>query len=79
MFPEETVQAGVDLKAKTIMPIHWGAFKLAHHAWTDPVTRVSKKAKELGIDLVTPIIGESIELDSLDKVGSNWWEDSDTK
>ena len=74
MFPEETAQAGADLQAKTIMPIHWGAFKLAHHSWTDPVERVTKKANELGIHIITPAIGEQIELDSLGKTGSNWWE-----
>ena len=29
MFPEETAQAGIDVQAKAMMPIHWGAFKLA--------------------------------------------------
>ena len=47
MFPEETAQAGIDVKAKAIMPIHWGAFKLALHSWTDPIERVSRKAEEL--------------------------------
>ena len=62
MLPEETVQAGLDIKAKRIMPIHWGAFKLASHSWTDPVERISKKAKELNVDLVIPKIGEIIEI-----------------
>ncbi len=74
MFPEETAQAGADLQAKTIMPIHWGAFKLAQHPWTDPVERLSKKASVLGIDLITPFIGEPIELGTLDQTGSRWWE-----
>ena len=63
MFPEETAQAGLDIKAKRMMPIHWGAFKLASHSWTDPVERLSKKAKELKIDLVIPKIGEFIEIE----------------
>tara|TARA_B110000977_G_scaffold97700_1_gene128631 strand:- start:2506 stop:3654 length:1149 start_codon:yes stop_codon:yes gene_type:complete len=62
MLPEETAQAGLDIKAKRIMPIHWGAFKLASHSWTDPVERISKKAKELNVDLVIPKIGEIIEI-----------------
>ena len=62
MFPEETAQAGLDIKAKKMMPIHWGAFKLASHSWTDPVERISKKAKELNVDLVIPKIGEIIEI-----------------
>ncbi len=74
MFPEETVQAGIDVRAKTIMPIHWGAFKLALHSWTDPVERVSKKAQELRIPLATPKIGEPIVIDDLPKPNSVWWE-----
>lgn len=74
MFPEETAQAGVDLKAKKIMPIHWGAFKLSTHSWTDPVERISKKAKELNIRLVTPEIGESIELIENKEISSKWWK-----
>ncbi len=26
MMPEETVQAAVDLKAKQLLPVHWGKF-----------------------------------------------------
>ena len=62
MLPEETAQAGLDIKAKKMMPIHWGAFKLASHSWTDPVERISKKAKELNVDLVIPKTGEIIEI-----------------
>ena len=74
MFPEETAIAGMDVQAKTIMPIHWGAFKLSHHSWTDPVERVSVKARELGLDLITPRIGEPIELDSIVIAQPNWWQ-----
>ena len=75
MFPEETVQAGLDVKAKTIMPIHWGGFKLAMHTWKDPIERVSKTAKELDMDLVTPRIGESIFLKGNDDLKDMWWKD----
>lgn len=74
MFPEETAQVGIDLDAKRVMPIHWGAFKLALHSWTDPVERVVKKAEELNVNLVTPEIGESIFLENLDS-SPNWWKD----
>jgi len=74
MFPEETAQAGLDVKAKKMMPIHWGAFKLAPHSWTDPVERLSKKAKELKIDLVIPKIGEFIEIELNDSEEIYpWW------
>jgi L-ascorbate metabolism protein UlaG (beta-lactamase superfamily) len=74
MFPEETAQAGIDIKAKRFMPIHWGAFKLALHPWTEPIKRVSKKAKELNIELVTPKIGEPIIInDSVAFPKEVWW------
>ena len=74
MYPEETAQAGLDVKAKKMMPIHWGAFKLASHSWTDPVERISKKAKELNIDLVIPKIGESIEIElNYTEEIDPWW------
>ncbi|MDN5215095.1 MBL fold metallo-hydrolase [Fulvivirgaceae bacterium BMA12] len=74
MFPEETVQAGVDVRAKAVMPIHWGAFKLALHSWTDPIERAKKKAEALNIPLVAPKIGQAIEINSLLKPNSLWWE-----
>ena len=75
MFPEETVQAAIDLKAKKIMPIHWGAFKLAIHKWTDPIERISVKAKELNVNLFIPEIGASILLDTaIVKENTNWWK-----
>ncbi len=48
MMPEETVQAGIDVRAKWMIPIHWGAFTLSLHSWTDPIERASAKAKRIG-------------------------------
>lgn len=74
MLPEQSAQASVDLKAKYAIPIHWGAFTLSLHDWDEPVKRIKKAADSLGVNLITPIIGESILLDSIN-VGYNiWWE-----
>ncbi len=75
MMPEETAQAGVDVKAKRIMPIHWGSFKLAMHPWTEPVERVAKKASELGLPLTVPEIGQPIYLTSDQVDREPWWTD----
>lgn len=74
-MPEQTAQAGVDLKAKKIMPIHWASFKLALHDWKDPIVRVSKKAKELGLPIITPKIGEEIIVKNSTKLYSEWWNE----
>ncbi|WP_227006128.1 MBL fold metallo-hydrolase [Marinifilum sp. N1E240] len=74
MFPEQTVQAGLDLKAKQIMPIHWGAFRLSQHAWTEPVERFITAAKSANIQYVVPKIGESIEIHkSTNHENEAWW------
>lgn len=57
MMPEETAQAAMDLRAKVLMPIHWGKFSLALHPWKEPMERVSRKAVELGMPMLTPRIG----------------------
>ncbi len=73
MMPEQSAQAAVDVGAKVMMPIHWGSFVLAMHSWTDPVVRVTKRAEELGLPIITPRIGEMIRLDALDQLQNAWW------
>ncbi|MDX5418776.1 MAG: MBL fold metallo-hydrolase [Hymenobacteraceae bacterium] len=73
MMPEETVQAHLDVNGKLLMPIHWGAFALAMHSWTDPIERVSKKANALRVPMATPRIGEPIILHrKIPK--TQWWD-----
>ncbi|WP_242928286.1 MBL fold metallo-hydrolase [Pontibacter vulgaris] len=72
MMPEQTVQAHLDLKGKLLMPIHWGAFALAMHTWTDPIERVSKEAAKLQVPMATPLIGESLVLGKK-APGKVWW------
>lgn len=75
MLPEETVQAHIDVKGELLLPIHWGAFTLALHEWSDPIERVTKEAKRLGVKITTPQIGESITLKSTDYPLSAWWKE----
>ncbi len=75
MMPEESAQAAVDLNAKVMMPIHWGAFTLALHSWTDPIERVSVAAEKLAMPLIAPVIGEQLELKSIfGYTNTNWWK-----
>ncbi len=73
MMPEESVQGGLDVKAKILMPIHWGAFQLGIHTWTDPIERFTAKSEELNAQSVHPIIGERF-LVGMDLPKSTWWE-----
>lgn len=74
MMPEETIQAGKDVGAKLVMPIHWGGFRLAMHDWLDPITRASAKASEMQISLLTPKIGEGIVLNGDIPQTAHWWK-----
>lgn len=74
MMPEETAQASIDVQAKKIIPIHWAGFKLALHAWTDPIERVTKKANELNLEVITPKIGEQIIVKDSDNTYTHWWK-----
>ncbi|WPP49865.1 MBL fold metallo-hydrolase [Catalinimonas niigatensis] len=74
MLPEQTVQAALDVRADLIMPIHWGAFTLAMHSWTDPIERVTKQAQAMSVNIATPKIGEPIILNQTNFPNSSWWE-----
>jgi L-ascorbate metabolism protein UlaG (beta-lactamase superfamily) len=59
MYPEETVQAHIDLGGKILHPIHWATFNLSLHTWYDPMERLTNKTESLGITTATPIVGET--------------------
>jgi L-ascorbate metabolism protein UlaG (beta-lactamase superfamily) len=75
MLPEETVLAHKDVKGHLLLPIHWGAFTLSFHEWTDPIIRVTKAGEEEGIKVLTPVIGETIILNETPYPSSRWWEE----
>jgi L-ascorbate metabolism protein UlaG (beta-lactamase superfamily) len=73
MMPEEAVQASIDLRSRLILPIHWGAFTLAFHDWTDPVERITKKANDLNMPVTTPKIGEPVIVGNSTFPNEKWW------
>lgn len=73
MMPEETVQAHYDVNGKILIPIHWSAFTLAFHDWTDPIERVTKAARKRNLGISTPKIGETVSIGSVEYPNSIWW------
>ena len=73
MMPEETAQAAVDVKAKVLMPIHWAKYSLGMHTWKEPITRLSKKAVELNVELFTPRPGRIVRWPD-SAASERWWE-----
>ena len=75
MAPEQSVQAAIDVRGDKMMLVHWAAFTLAFHSWTDPIERASKEAQRQGVELVTPQVGETLPLEKLATYTSaSWWE-----
>ena len=74
MMPEETVQAHVDVRGDVMIPIHWAAFTLSLHDWTDPVERALKAAQEKGVRVATPKIGETVTVGDEDYPTTAWWK-----
>lgn len=72
MFPEEVATAARDLRAKTLMPVHWGKFALAYHAWNEPIQRLVESAMKQGLLVTTPRIGEPVAIGAT-YPAMNWW------
>ncbi len=75
MFPDQTVQAAVDVHAKWYIPVHWGAFVLSTHAWDDPVIKALDAATDLHVNIATPRMGEIVDYDEIDSYQEHWWEE----
>jgi L-ascorbate metabolism protein UlaG (beta-lactamase superfamily) len=75
MTPEEAVQAHLDVNGKNMMLIHWGAFTLAYHGWTEPVERLLIEAKKAEVNQIAPKVGETVTLiRELSIPTSLWWK-----
>ncbi len=73
MMPEELIQAGEDLQAKKIMPVHWAKFSLSLHSWDEPIRRFVAEAKRKNFPVIHPMIGEEVKLND-PVTGVEWWE-----
>lgn len=73
MMPEETVQAALDLQARTFVPVHWGMFDLSIHNWSEPVERSYKLAAEKGIPFLSPRLGEIVDR-NIKQEFRPWWD-----
>lgn len=75
MMPEQTAQAALDLNAVALLPSHNSKFKIAHHSWDDPLKRITVASEHNPYRLLTPIIGQVVDLNNPTQVFSPWWKD----
>ena len=72
--PEHALDAFARLGGGTLLPVHWGTFSLAFHAWDAPGEELVALAAATGARIVTPRLGAAVEPEQLDGP-TPWWRD----
>ncbi|WP_412180781.1 hypothetical protein [Streptomyces sp. ADMS] len=79
MTPEEGIRAHLDLQggasAGLMLPIHWGTFNLAAHAWSDPAEGTIEAARKAHARIALPHPGEPFEPAAGTVPSAPWWRD----
>ncbi len=68
--PDGAIAASKQLGGGLLMPIHWGLFNLALHAWNQPIERITMLADQQGVKLFSPAPGAPTEVQEM---RSQWW------
>ena len=72
--PENAMRVFDMLDAKTFLPVHWSTFALGPHAWDEPAEVLWKAAENRALPLLTPRIGEPIEVHA-PPTPFAWWRE----
>ncbi|HSN31427.1 MAG TPA: MBL fold metallo-hydrolase [Ideonella sp.] len=59
--PTHALEAHALLGGGAFLPVHWGTFSLAMHAWDEPAETLIALAPKRGIPLLMPRLGEPVE------------------
>ena len=70
--PENALDALELLGGGAFLPVHWGTFSLAMHAWDDPAETLFALGPKRGTQLIMPRLGEPVEPVQVDRVVP-WW------
>jgi L-ascorbate metabolism protein UlaG (beta-lactamase superfamily) len=73
-LPSDIPQIIDDLNVKHIIPVHAAKFALAKHAWDEPLEKIMENTKHQNSDILTPMIGEIVNLDKSEFNFKEWWK-----
>jgi len=76
--PENALEALELLGGGAFMPVHWGTFSLALHAWDDPAETLFTVGPKRGARLAMPRLGEPVEPAHVERV-TPWWRAVDAR
>jgi len=74
--PDNALEAHALLGGGALLPVHWGTFSLAMHAWDEPAETLLARAPGRGVQLVMPRLGEPVEPVQVERV-TPWWRSAD--
>ncbi len=72
--PDGAAEAFGQLNARTLMPVHWGLFDLALHAWRQPIERLRAIAAERNLRLFQPPPGVPTDVHPDTTQTSDWYQ-----
>jgi L-ascorbate metabolism protein UlaG (beta-lactamase superfamily) len=75
--PDNALAAFELLGGGVLLPVHWGTFNLALHAWDQPAERLLELAPERNVHLLMPRLGEAVEPSHEPRL-LPWWRDTAT-
>lgn len=75
--PQNALKALALLGGGAFLPVHWGTFSLAMHAWDQPAEELLTLGEKAGAQLVMPQLGEAIEPEHAVRAQA-WWRGVDT-
>jgi L-ascorbate metabolism protein UlaG (beta-lactamase superfamily) len=75
LMPDEILRAAKDLNAEQLLTVHHSKFALGNHAWNEPLVKLTEFNKIHNIPLLTPIIGELVNLKDSNQKFAEWWMD----
>jgi L-ascorbate metabolism protein UlaG (beta-lactamase superfamily) len=74
--PENALKALKLLGGGAFLPVHWGTFSLAMHAWDQPAEVLVNSGAKQGVQLVMPYLGQPVEPAHVERV-EPWWRGVD--
>ena len=74
ILPEEIPQVIKDIKPKRVLAGHNSKYALANHPWDEPLNKIYENAQKENFHLITPKIGEVVDLSNEHQSFEKWWE-----
>lgn len=70
--PTAALKAHAMLGGGVLLPVHWGTFNLALHAWDEPVEALVREATPGEVQLLMPKLGQAVQ-PSHQEAFAPWW------